>query len=109
MRESKVEDLKKLLALTPEDSELHYMLGTEYMNQGEFLQAIHHFRAYLDREKGDVGACYGQLAVAYRGLGDLKAAEVAYRQGIQSALQHHHKDLARELTEGLRGLREEAE
>jgi Flp pilus assembly protein TadD len=108
VRESRVDDLKKLLELTPEDSEIHYMLGTEYMNQGEFLQAIHHFQAYLSREKGDVGACYGQLAAAYRGMGDVKAAEAAYRQGIQSALLHHHKDLARELTEGLRQLREEA-
>ena len=108
MRESKLDDLKKLLELTPEDSELHYMLGTEYMNQGEFHQAIHHFRTYLDREKGDVGACYGQLAAAYREVGNVKAAEAAYRQGIQSALEHHHADLAREVTEELRQLREEA-
>jgi cytochrome c-type biogenesis protein CcmH/NrfG len=110
MTQSRIDQLLELLDLDPGDHTLHYMIGLEYLEQGQSLEAATHLEKYLEVEeakKGDVGACLGQLAEAYCEMGRVEEALQAYRRGIQSAIEHQHADLRNELTEAMQGLQGE--
>ncbi|MFQ5913581.1 MAG: hypothetical protein ACE5JS_10395 [Nitrospinota bacterium] len=101
MTQSRIDQLRELLDLDPDDHTLHYMIGLEYLEGGRFEEGIVHLEKYLEVEenaKGDVGACLGRLAEAYRETGRIEESIQAYRRGIQSAVEHQHADLRNELT-----------
>lgn len=110
MTQSRIERLHELLKLDPGDHTLHYMIGLEYLETGRHAEAAPHLERYLQVEeaaRGDVGACLGRLAEAYRETGRIEEALQAYHRGLLSAALHHHADLRRELAEAMKALEAE--
>ncbi|MFQ5694348.1 MAG: hypothetical protein ACE5IM_15100 [Nitrospinota bacterium] len=86
------------------------MIGLEFLEGGRLDETIVHLEKYLgveETKKGDVGACLGRLAEAYRSAGRMEEARRAYRRGIESAIAHQHADLRNELASALRALESE--
>ena len=95
--------LEGMLAKTPDDPMVHFMLGNEYFKAGRYADAIAAIRAYLARQE-DEGSAYRLLAQAHERLGDPEAAKAAYRQGIVQATKFHHASMVEEFTGSLNDL-----
>ncbi|MCI0370651.1 MAG: tetratricopeptide repeat protein [candidate division NC10 bacterium] len=89
--------LEGMLAKTPDDPMVHFMLGNEYFKAGRYADAIATITAYLARQE-DEGSAYRLLAQAHERLGDRETAKAAYRQGIVQATKFHHASMVEEFT-----------
>ncbi len=110
MAKSRIDQLKSLIEMDPEDHTLHYMLGLEYFESAQYDEAVAELEKYLETEEargGDVGSCLGRLAEAYEKIGRSEDAVQAYRRGIMNAVHHKHADLRNELTATLQALQGE--
>jgi Tfp pilus assembly protein PilF len=76
--------LKEMLEKSPRDSFLLYALAMEYKKQGEGPAAIELLDKVILNEAGYCYAYY-QKGQILESLGDLTAAQEAYRRGIQAA------------------------
>ena len=95
--------LEGMLAKTPEDPMLHFMLGNEYFKASRYADATLALTAYLARQE-DEGSAYRLLAAAHERLGDREAARAAYQQGIAQAAKFHHASMVEEFTASLNDL-----
>lgn len=112
MAKSRIDQLKSLIAMDPEDHTLHYMIGLEYLESAQYDEAVAAFERYLETEEardGDIGSCLGRLAEAYERMGRSEDAIQAYRRGIMNAVHHKHADLRNELTVSLQALQREGD
>jgi serine/threonine-protein kinase len=80
-------DCKKALALSPDTPESHSCLGDVYNEQGLYQQAAGEFQKALALAGSQINALRG-LADANQKLGNLPAAEAAYRQAINLRPQY---------------------
>ncbi len=95
---SRLEALKDLLAQTPDDPELHYLIAQEYFSAGHHAECIREMELYLSHAD-DEGAAYRTLARAYEALGKREKARQAYTAGISAARKHNHPGMAQEFEE----------
>lgn len=92
-----------MLAATPYDSRLRYMLANEYLKADRLDDAIAQLQAYLSMAD-DQGAGYGMLANALIRAGRTDEAKEVYRDGVAASNRHHHPSMAMEFEEALSGL-----
>lgn len=92
-----------MLAATPNDSRLRYMLANEYLKAGRHEDAIAQLQAYLTMAD-DQGAGYGMLATALLKVGRSDEAKEAFKDGIAASNRHHHPSMAVEFEEALSNL-----
>ena len=84
MMSERLEKLKRMLQLQPDDAFLLYGAALEYKKLGDAPQAID----YLNRVVAvDPNYCYAyhQMGLIHESRGDAEAAKNAYRQGIEAA------------------------
>lgn len=77
---SKLEQLKELAQLEPDDPVVHYGLGMEYLRVGEAANAAASFRRVVEL-KPDYSAAYRELGKALEKLGQVAEAIGAYEKG----------------------------
>ena len=88
MAKSRIDQLKSLIAMDPEDHTLHYMIGLEYLESAQYDEAVAAFERYLETEEardGDIGSCLGRLAEGYERMG----AERRRHPGVPAG--HHER------------------
>ena len=95
--------LLKLVALTPDDPDLHFMIAQEHVNAGDWSAALPFLVKYTEAA-GDRGAGWALAATCHERLGDRPAAEAALREGIENARRNGHAELAGELEDRLEDL-----
>lgn len=74
--------LARLVHLRPDDPELRYQLGTQYMLLRRWVEAIPHLRAAAEARPDHLESIYN-LAVAHQALGHLEAAGRAWTRAIE--------------------------
>lgn len=74
--------LARLVQLRPDDPELRYQLGTQYMLLRRWVEAIPHLRAAAEARPEHLESIYN-LAVAHQALGHLEAAGRAWTRAIE--------------------------
>lgn len=94
--DDKLEQLKQLAALDPEDPVVFFGLGSEYLRRGEYPEAAAAFRRTLEL-KPDYSAAHRELGKALEKLGQRPAALEAYRKGREVAQQKGDLQTAREI------------
>ncbi len=84
MSNQRIEVLKNILAVKPEDSFARYGLAIEHAKAGEFEEAVQEFRTLISYNPG---YCYAYFhgAQALEKLGRLDEARDLYRRGIEAA------------------------
>ncbi len=97
---SRLEGLKDLLAQTPDDPELHYLIANEYFSAGQYEECIREMELYLG-QADDEGAAYRTLARAYDALGKRSEARQTYEAGVRAARKHNHPGMAQEFEAAL--------
>ena len=103
MTASRIEALKAMLALSPADGTLYYMLGNEYFKAQMDEEAVATIRQYLTLAD-DEGAVYRLLAQVLERLGRVDEARQAYRDGLAAARRHRHQPMIEEYTRALQEL-----
>jgi serine/threonine-protein kinase len=71
----------RALSLTPQLAEGHTCLGNVFLSTGLYEDAVREFQRSLDLDHNS-DESLGSLAAAYQKLGDMSAAEDAYRKAI---------------------------
>jgi Tfp pilus assembly protein PilF len=91
MRGQRIEKLKALLELDPNDSFSSYALALEYAGANEPLLAVSLLEALVVRDQSYIPA-YQQLGYLYEKLGRLGDAAAIFRRGIRIATEQgdHH-------------------
>lgn len=100
---SRIEQIRKLLTSSPDDTFLLYSLGMELLGGGQAQQAAAAFRRVLELDASYLAA-YTQAAAALRQTGDIPAAAELLRQGLELAGRQgdrHAADRIGLLLEGL--------
>jgi tetratricopeptide (TPR) repeat protein len=90
----RLEALKNLLALNPNDVFARYGLAMTYASQGQFEQAFQEFETLLALDP-DYSVAYFQAGQALEKLGRLEEARQMYQRGIQVTTrlgQSHARD-----------------
>ncbi|HEX2091303.1 MAG TPA: tetratricopeptide repeat protein [Longimicrobiaceae bacterium] len=100
---SRIESLRKMAEVHPDDPRPRFGLALEYEKAGRWEEAVAELRGYLARTD-DEGNAYGRLGHALRELGREEEAREAYRQGIEAANRHGHPTMAMEFEEILDGM-----
>jgi Flp pilus assembly protein TadD len=95
------EQLEELLALEPNDPELHYGLAMEYASAGDDAGAVDRFRQMFATVP-DYAPAYHQAGLALVRLGRLEEARAVLNQGIGVARQIGNLHAAEEM-QGLLG------
>lgn len=80
----RLQKLKEMLALSPEDSFLNHALGMELVGMGQEPEARGVWETLLARDPGYVGAYY-QLAKLLERTGEREAALEWYEKGMKAA------------------------
>lgn len=101
MRNTRIEELEKLLRSEPGDSFLQYALALEYQKEGDPEKAQKILEDLLIQNQEYLAAYY-PLGQIYEDAGELSEAEEIYSRGMHLAEQrgdNHHKEfLMRALT-----------
>ncbi len=92
----KLEQLKELAQLEPDDAVTHYGLGCEYLRFKENEEAAGCFRRALEL-KPDYSAAHRELGKALERLGRSEEAIAAYRRGKEVACQKGDLQTEREI------------
>lgn len=92
----KLEQLKELAQLEPDDPVTHYGLGCEHLRFRENEEAAAAFRRALDL-KPDYSAAHRDLGKALERLGRVEEAIAAYRRGKEVACQKGDLQTEREI------------
>jgi len=97
---TRLDKLQAFLATDPNDSFTRYAIGLEYGKTNNFAAAV---KSLEDLRRDDPGyiPTYYMLAGYYRELGENKAAEVIYRDGILKARAANDLHAASELQAAL--------
>lgn len=103
MDSSRIENLKQMLAVDPQDSFARYALGLEYMSGKEFEQSRDIFEE-LKALDPNYSATYYQLGKVYEQLGDEQAARKVYEKGIYVASSQNDSHTKSELEQALNEL-----
>lgn len=100
MKDTRIEQLKKLLENNPDNALGRFGLANEYYKNGEFNSCIQEINHYLEL-KDDEGFAYRLLAESYLNLGNKDKAIQMYKKGIEVSLKHGHPSMAEEFEEAL--------
>lgn len=103
MEKSRIESLKAILAVDPEDSFSRYALGLEYMSANEHELARNTFEELRTLDP-QYTATYYQLGKVYEQLGDDSMARKIYEKGIYVAASHNDMHTKSELEQALNEL-----
>ena len=103
MTDDKLEQLKQLAELDPDDAVVHYGLGCEYLRRGEFEAATEALRRTLQLQP-DYSAAWRELGKALEKLGRREAALEAYRRGHEVAQEKGDLQTVREIAVFLKRL-----
>ena len=90
---SRIEQIRKLLSQSPNDTFLLYSLGMEQLGQAQPREAAATFARVLELDANYLPA-YTQAAAAHRQMGDVAAAVQLLRQGKELALRTHDQHAA---------------
>ena len=93
---SKLEQLKELALLDPDDPVVHYGLGSELMRFQEYEEAAAAFRRTLEL-KPDYSAAHRELGKALEKLGRREEAIAAYQKGKEIACRKGDLQTEREI------------
>jgi tetratricopeptide (TPR) repeat protein len=83
---NRVEALKAMLAQDPANAFARYGLAMEFMNTGQYQDAIEHFQALLSVNP-TYAAAYYHGGRALEKLGEISAAKQMYRDGIDVTMR----------------------
>ncbi len=83
MATNRIEILKSMVEQDPNNSFARYGLGMEYVNAGQFANAIAHFRALI-AANADYAAAYYHGGQALEKLGNIEEARELYEKGIEA-------------------------
>lgn len=88
---SRIEAIQNMLAQSPTDSRLRYMLANEYKNAGQLEAAVEAFRTILATDTS-YGPAYYHGGQTLEQLGLFDEARSLYRAGISATAQSgdHH-------------------
>jgi Tfp pilus assembly protein PilF len=103
MEKSRIDSLKQMLAVDPEDTFARYALGLEYFSQNELEKAKDTFEEIRILDP-NYSATYYQLGKVYQMLGDEPAAKKVYEKGIYVAASHNDMHTKSELEQALNEL-----
>lgn len=103
MDKSRIDNLKEMLAVDPQDSFARYALGLEYMSAKEFDQARDIFEELRTLDP-NYAATYYQLGKVYEQLGDETAARKIYEKGVYVASSQHDEHTKSELEQAMNDL-----
>jgi Tfp pilus assembly protein PilF len=103
---SRKEQIEAMLAETPDDPELRYMLAMEYVSAGDDAAAVGCFEELL-RHRADYPPAYHQAARALQRLDRIAPAREMLRRGIPVALAQGNAHAAGEMQELLEYLETE--
>jgi uncharacterized protein HemY len=92
----KLDQLKELAQLDPDDPVVHYGLGCEYLRFKEYEEAAACFRRTLEL-KPDYSAAHRDLGKALEKIGQTEQAIAAYRKGKEIACQKGDLQTEREI------------
>ena len=92
----KLEQLKELAQLEPDDPVTHYGLGCEHLRFSEYEEAAACFQRALDL-KADYSAAHRELGKALERLGRTEEAIAAYRRCKEVACQKGDLQTEREV------------
>jgi tetratricopeptide (TPR) repeat protein len=81
-REYKIKELRRRVALSPEDANLRFQLGTSLAKAGQHDQAIAEFQQCRNTPTLKVQALY-QVGLSFEANGALKLADRAYRDALK--------------------------
>jgi Tfp pilus assembly protein PilF len=82
MPSSRLEALRAMVEQNPQHGFARYGLAMEYVNTGEFENAISEFRSLLEADPG-YAAAYYHLGRTYERSGRLDDARATYQKGIE--------------------------
>lgn len=94
--EDRVEQLKQLLEMDPEDPVVHYGLGCEYLRRDNAGAAAEALRRTLELNP-DYSAAHRELGKALEKLNQRQAAIEAYRKGQEVAKRRGDLQTVREI------------
>jgi len=97
---ARLESLKALVAQSPADSRLRFMLGMELANAGDPQAALAEFNAAV-RLDPDAVSSYFQAGRVAEGNGDVEAARAYYTRGIEAARRTGDRHADSEITAAL--------
>lgn len=80
---NRIEAIQSMLAQTPTDSRLRYMLANEYKNSGQLEQAAEQFQAIIAND-ANYGPAYYHGGQTFEQLNQLDAARAMYAAGIEA-------------------------
>jgi tetratricopeptide (TPR) repeat protein len=100
MEASRLDQLREMLSLSPEDRDLRYFVATEYFQRGSYPEALAELEEYF-RSGDDEGMGYKMRGTCLFHLGRREEAKACLSLGIEAALRHRHRDLAAEIRETL--------
>jgi tetratricopeptide (TPR) repeat protein len=103
MEKSRIESLKEMLAVDPQDSFARYALGLEYASQNEIEKAKDTFEELRTLDP-NYSATYYQLGKTYELLGDEPAARKVYEKGIYVSASQNDMHTKSELEQALNEL-----
>jgi len=106
VEKSRLEEIKELVALEPNDTFCRYALGMEYMGISEFEEAIRHFEEVI-RLDPSYAAAYFQAGLASQKNHNIPGAKEYLSKGIEVADKkgdRHARDEMRSALENLEGL-----
>jgi Tfp pilus assembly protein PilF len=106
MKDSRLEQLKKMLETEPNDSFLNYALALEYAKANNLNKAIQLIEEIIARDKNYLGAYY-ELGKYYELSGQPEMAIDIYKRGISVALEQKNRKAQLELNEALLLLEDE--
>lgn len=92
----KLDQLKELAQLDPDDPVVHYGLGCEHLRFKEYEEAAASFRRALGLQP-DYSAAHRDLGKALEKLGQTEQAVAAYRKGKEIACQKGDLQTEREI------------
>jgi uncharacterized protein HemY len=94
--EDRIQQLKQLIELDPDDPVVHYGLGCEYLRRGEFGAAAEALRRTLALQP-DYSAAHRELGKALEGQNLPQEAVGAYRRGREVAQRKGDLQTVREI------------
>lgn len=100
---SKLDQLRELAALEPDDPVVHFGLGREYLRVGEAENAARAFRRVVEL-KPDYSAAYRELGKALEKTGQTDEAISIYQKGKEVAQQKGDLQTVKEIEVFLRRL-----
>lgn len=103
MEKSRIENLKEMLAVDPQDSFARYALGLEYMAGNDNESARDLFEELKTIDPNYV-ATYYQLGKVYELLGDESMARKTYEKGVYVARSQNDMHTKSELEQAMNDL-----